>query len=91
MGQHRTNPGQWFGIKAVCHPSGLEVHSGLEQVSGSDVLKGILLKLGDRAMSQGVQEVIGKIAHPGAFIFYSEISSFNLKGHGRKYKSHMHF
>ena len=47
LGQHRTNPEEWFGIKGVGHPSVLEVHFGLEWVSGSDVLKGILLlKLG---------------------------------------------
>ena len=72
-GQHRTNPEEWFGIKVVGHSSVLEVHFGLEQVSGSDVLKGILLlKLGYRPGSQGVQEAIRIIVHLGASILFRD-------------------
>lgn len=52
-GQHRTDPEECFGIKDVGHAGVLEAHFeevpvNVIHVCGSDVLKGMLLKLGYR-------------------------------------------
>lgn len=58
------------------HASMLWAHFGLEHVYGPDVLRGmLLLKVGYRAMSQGVQEATGKIVClPGASVLFRDKS-----------------
>lgn len=60
------------------HPGILEAHFGVVPLNvvhgyGPDVLKGMLLKLGYRAVSQGIQEATGKTALlPRASILFRE-------------------